>query len=224
MVSDFLIVTGLGIGLSIFTILVNKLLINEKFVDKSKADMKKMQSELKGLDVKSKEFKEKQNKIMSINFDLMKQQFKPMMVTFLPYIIIFYLIGNMFAFAPIAVGSLVHFDVIGNTHLESKCLDLNKTIEKSESFDATVNSVNCTVLVNGKATDNIVGKQDIINFNANNSAVKITPPKEVFINLPFNLPFIGNTLGWLGTFILFSFVTSTIFNRLLKGIYLRKWE
>ena len=224
MISDFWIVTGLSVGLSIFTILVNKLLINEKFVDESKANMKKMQSDLKGLDVQSKEFKEKQNKIMAINFDLMKQQFKPMMVTFLPYIIIFYLIGNMFAFAPIAMGSPVHFDISGSTHIESNCLSLNKTIEKSASFDAVVNSSNCTVLVNGKSTGNIVGKQDVITLNADKSVVKITPPKEVFINLPFSIPFIGNTLGWLGTFILFSFVTSTVLNRLLKGVYLRKWE
>ncbi len=224
MVSDFLLVAGLGVGLSIFTILVNKLLINEKFVDKSKAEMKNLQKELKGLDVKSKEFKEKQDRIMGLNFDLMKQQFKPMMVTFLPYILIFYLIGNMFAFAPIAVGSSVHFDVSGDTHLESACLNLNKTVIKSDSFNAVVNSSKCNVLVNGKAMDDLIGKQDVIQFNTNGSVVKITPPKEVFITMPFSIPLIGNTLGWLGTFILFSFVTSTIFNKLLKGVYLRKWE
>ena len=111
MMNALLIVIGLGVGLSAMTILINKLMINEKLVNTTKEKIKELQKEIKGLDVKSKEFKEKQEKILDMNFVIMKQQFKPMFITFLPYIIVFYLVGGMFAYAPIDVGSHIKLDV-----------------------------------------------------------------------------------------------------------------
>ncbi len=223
--NSFWLVTGLGIGLSALTILINKLMINEKLVDETREKIKNMQKELKGLDPKSKEFQEKQEKILDLNTVIMKQQFKPMFITFLPYIIVFYLIGNMFAFSPIDVGSNILLEVKGdNVTVVSDCLGLNETVHGKGSFEATVGSNNCTIFINGNKIDNIIGKKDIFEMDIENTHIKITPPKEVFINLPFSLPFFGNKIGWLGTFIIFSFATSLIVNRALKGVYLRKWE
>ncbi len=225
MVSGLIIVAGTAIGLAFLTQLINKLLINEKFVDETREKMKKMQKELKGIDVKSKEFQQKQDKILEMNFALMKQQFKPMFVTFVPYIVIFYLLGGLFSYAPISVGSQIQIDVSGNALIESPCLGLNETIQGKGTLIATVNSENCKILINGnEANISLIGASNEINLNVEDVALKILPPKQVFINLPFDLPVVGNQIGWLGTFIIFSFATSMILNKALKGIYLRKWE
>lgn len=222
--NSFWLVAGLGIGLSALTILINKLMINEKLVDETREKIKKLQKELKDLDPKSKEFQEKQEKILDLNTVIMKQQFKPMFITFLPYIIVFYLVGNIFAFSPIDVGSNILLEVKGNNAtIVSDCLGINETISGNHVFHSTVGSANCTIFINGEKIDNIIGKKDVFDMNIGNTYVKITPPKKVFINLPFKLPFFGDKIGWLGTFILFSFATSMVLNRALKGVYLRKW-
>jgi uncharacterized membrane protein (DUF106 family) len=225
MVNGVLIVAGSALGLSLLTIVINKLLINEKLVDNTKVEMSNIQKELKGMDSKSKEFQNKQEKILDMNMVIMKQQFKPMFATFLPYIIGFYLLGAMFSYSIIDIGSEVKFDVKGNALIESTCLDLNKTISGKETFKAVVNSNDCKFLVNGKDSGtNLIGVKTITNLKIDDTTITITPTKQVLINLPFSIPAVGNKLGWLGTLVISSFVTSMILNKALKGVYLRKWE
>ncbi len=225
MVSDLLAVSGIAIGLSVITILINKLLINEKLVNDSRERMKKLQKELKEVDPKSKEYHEKQDELLNINMTIMKQQFKPMFITFLPYIIVFYIIGASFAYAPIGVGSQIHFDISGNGHLAIPCAGINETFSKSQSMDATINSSDCKVFINGNEVNtSILGASKVVNIAKDNLTVKITPHKLVFIKLPFSLPWMGSEIGWLGTYILISLVTSSILNKALKNVYLRKWE
>ncbi|OYT43353.1 MAG: hypothetical protein B6U88_01205 [Candidatus Aenigmarchaeota archaeon ex4484_56] len=40
--------------------------------------------------------------------------------------------------------------------------------------------------------------------------------KNATIVLPFSIPFIGNSLGWVGTYILFSIISSLIFRKIFK--------
>lgn len=225
MANGLLIIFGSAIVLSFLTQIINKLMINEKLVDESRDKMNRLQKELKGLDIQSKEFREKQDTILDINMMIMKQQFKPMFATFLPYIIVFYFLAAMFAYQPIAIGSQVHFNVNGNCVIESQCLNLNKTISGKEAFYATVNSSDCQISVNGKESNlSLIGLKTETKLNIDNVALIITPPKQALINLPFNFPLIGNELGWLGTFVIASFVSSMVLTKALKGKYLRKWE
>jgi len=222
---SLLAIAIIGSGLAMLTIIINKLLVNEKFVDEAREKMKNLQKELKGLDVKSKEFKEKQEEILNLNMAIMKEQFKPMFITFLPYIIAFYFLPGMFAYSPIDVNSTVHLDAFGVGKLQIDCLGLNQSIEKKFSDDFVVKSENCTAIVNGNEYElNLIGKKNIVNLDVSDIKIKITPPKRIYINLPFSLPLIGDKIGWLGTFIIFSFLTSTIANKLLRKVYLRKWK
>ena len=123
MVADgIFIIIGSAIRLAFLVQLINKMFINEKYVDETKEKMNKMQKDIKGMDVKSKEFQEKQERIIDMNLGLMKQQMKPMIFTFLPYIVSFWLLGAMFSFMPVMVGSDVTFDINGNSVIVSECL------------------------------------------------------------------------------------------------------
>ncbi len=224
--NDLMIIIGIAIGLSIMTQLVNKLLINEKFVDKSREKIKKMQKKIKDLDHTSKEFKKKQEKIVNLNFKLMKQQFKPMLFTFLPYILVFYFMGSLFAFSPIVVGSQLNVQVTGSGTIYSECLELNETFEGSETYLTKVESEDCEIYINENKVDvELLSEQEEITYETNDDvSLKIIPPKRTFISLPFEIPFVGDEIGWLGTFIIFSFASSMILNKSLKGVYLRKWD
>ncbi len=225
MVSDFMILVLVAIGLSVMTQLINKLLINEKFVEKSREKIKNMQKEIKNLEPKSKEFRKNQEEIIDLNFKLMKQQFKPMIFTFLPYILAFYFLGSMFAFMPMAVGSQINVHVSGSGIIESECLGLNETFQNKEIFNVEIQSNDCEIIVNDNEVElNLIGKQEEVTASVGDVNIKLEPEKRIFLNLPFNIPFIGNELGWLGTFIMFSFASSLILNKSLKGVYLRKWE
>ncbi|MCD6576363.1 MAG: DUF106 domain-containing protein [Nanoarchaeota archaeon] len=225
MVAPIITIAGIAVGLSVMTIIINKLLINEKMVNETREKMKELQKELKGIDPKSKEFQKKQDEILDMNMKIMKQQFKPMFVTFLPYIIVFYLIGSTFAFAPIDVGSQITLKIDGEGTIESPCLGINETISGDKVITAAVNSNDCKIFINGEEVNtSLIGVNKEISINKDNLNIQVTPPKMVFIKLPFKLPFIGNEIGWLGTYILISILTSTILNKALKNVYLRKWE
>ena len=55
MVAPIITIAGIAVGLSVMTIIINKLLINEKMVNETREKMKELQKELKGIDPKSKE-------------------------------------------------------------------------------------------------------------------------------------------------------------------------
>ena len=225
MVASLYIVILSAIALASSVQLINKLMINEKFVDESRAKMTKMQKDLKGVDIKSKHYQETQEKIIDMNLSMMKQQMKPMIFTFIPYIIGFWLLGAMFGFMVIGVGSDITFEVNGDATIVSECLDLNKTIDGKEKFTATVSSENCSMMIDGKEMDiTLIGAEAPIELKTDNAKIVISPPKQVILELPFEIPYVGSKLGWLGTFIIFSFSTSMILSKALKGKYLRKWE
>ena len=215
----------LASGLSLFTQVVNKLTINEKQADKYRADIKKLQNELKGLDPKSDEFNKKQDEMLDKNMWIMKQQFKPMMFTFLPYIIVFYFLTPIFAYNTIAVGSMVNVNVAGTGTIFSDCLHIDTAVSGSFKNITAVSSDDCTAKFGTtELALDLVGSSSVKTYEANGLKMTVTPPEKVYIPLPISIPLAGKSLGWLGTFIWSSLFASLILTKLLKGIYFRKWE
>lgn len=221
-----LIVALVALGVTSLTQLINKLLINEKFTDNAREKMKELQNKLKTFtDSKSKEFIQVQDELLDINFKIMKQQMKPMIFTFVPYIFIYWLLASAFAYAPITVGSNVTVKMNGHGMIYADCLGLNQTIDGYKEGTYTVNSGACLLAVNNSTANlSLSGNTGIISNNIGGVDVSIVPPKNRIIPLPFSLPYVGDSFGWLGTFIIFSLIFSVILGKALKGKYLRKWE
>lgn len=220
-----IIVVLVGIGVSVLTQMLNKLLINEKQMDESKARMKELQTKLKTItDIKSKEFTQMQDEILDINFKMMRQQFKPMIFTFAPYLLIFYFMSGAFAYLPFDVGSEVTVKLDGNGDIFAECLGLSQSVSGHYEAQHQLTSTDCEFVVNNNnATQSLADKKEIVVQDAYGIRIELVPPKHKFIPLPFTLPYVGDALGWLGTFILTSLVSSVILGRALKGRYLRKW-
>jgi uncharacterized membrane protein (DUF106 family) len=215
----------LAAGLSLFTQIVNKFMINEKQVDRYREDMKKIQNELKGMDPKSEEFLKKQDEMLDKNMWIMKQQFKPMMVTLLPYLLVFSFVVPIFAYNQIAVGSPVSFTITGSGDVFSDCLGIDTTISGNFKNTTTVASENCTATFGESEIQlDLVGANNIKIYEADGLKMTVLPPAKEYINFPISIPFAGKSLEWLGTFIWSSLFASLILTKVLKGIYLRKWE
>jgi len=211
--------------LSLLTQIVNKLMINEKKVDQYRADGKKTESELKTMDPKSAEFTKKQDEMLEKQLWIMKQQFKPMMVTLLPYLVVFYFLTPMFAYTPIMVGSQISVSITGTGDVFSDCLSIDAAVSGNFKNITTVNSENCTAKFGSTnlALD-LIGASSIKYYEANGLKMTAMPPERVYVPLPISIPLAGNSFGWLGTFIWSSLLASLVWTKLLKGRYLRKWE
>jgi uncharacterized membrane protein (DUF106 family) len=223
-----IMVALVALGITLLTQLINKLLINEKYVDGARVRMKEIQGQLKTItDIKSKEFTQMQDELLDTNFKIMKQQMKPMILTFLPYIFIYWLLAAAFAYTPIMVGSDVTVRITPNGHglVVADCLGINNTFTSYNESVYTVNSGTCQLHLNNDTSNlTLEGKKEIVSQNAGGIDFQIVPPKNKIIPLPVSLPYVGDGLGWLGTFIIFSLIFSLLLTKALKGKYLRKWE
>ena len=222
------IVALVALGITLITQLINKLLINEKYVDGARVRMKELQEKLKTItDIKSKDFIQLQDELLDTNFKIMKQQMKPMILTFVPYIFVYWLLAAAFAYSPIMVGSDVTVRITPNGHglVIADCLGINNTFTSYNESVYSVKSGTCQLHLNNYTSNlTLEGKKEIVSQSAGGIDLQIVPPKNKIIPLPVELPYVGNGLGWLGTFIIFSLVFSLIFSKALKGRYLRKWE
>jgi uncharacterized membrane protein (DUF106 family) len=124
----------LSFVLSMIVTLIYKFLTNQALMKELKTEMKKMQGQMKA-EKDPKKLSEIQKKSMSLNMKLMKQSFKPMLITILPFFAIFAWLRSVYG-------------------------------------DITV----------------------------------------------ITLPFWPHTLGWIGTYIIFSLIFSTVLRKLLKVV------
>jgi hypothetical protein len=194
-------------------------------VDQYRADSKKTENELRTMDPKSAEFTKKQDDMLEKNFWIMKQQFKPMMATLIPYLVVFYFLTPMFAYNPIMVGSQVSVSITGTGTVFSDCLAIDTTVSGNFKNITTVNSENCTAAFgNTNLTLGLINASSIKSYEANGLKMTVIPPPKEYIHFPISIPFAGTSLKWLGTFIWSSLLASLLWTKLLKGRYLRKWE
>ena len=224
--SDIIFIILVAFGVSALTQLINKLLVNEKYVDEARERMKQLQKQMKEVkDIKSKEFTQAQDQMMDINFNIMKQQMKPMLLTFLPYLIVFWVMSATFAYLPFEVGSNATVKINGNAPVSIDCLGFDQTVAGHFEGAYAVSSTECSMNVGTTLVNlSLAGKKEIVTQEVAGLKVEIVPPERQFIPLPVNLPFIGDSLGWFGAFIISSLLSSVILGKALKGRYLRKWQ
>lgn len=87
---------GISILLSLITTLVYKYATNQSVMKELKADLKKYQEQMKDHRDNPTEVLEIQKKAMEVNSKYMKQSFKPMFITLIPFLIIFYLLKMVY--------------------------------------------------------------------------------------------------------------------------------
>jgi len=97
MASEWVVPTVIGISflISLITQLINLKFTDQKFIKEKRGKMKALQKKLSPNSSK-KEFGEVQSEIMSLNNELMKHTIKPTMYTFVPMLVVFWVLGAVF--------------------------------------------------------------------------------------------------------------------------------
>jgi uncharacterized membrane protein (DUF106 family) len=88
-------VIGISFLISLSTQLINFKLTDQKMVKAKRDEIKKLQKSITSSS-SPKELKEAQDKMLSINNDLMKHTMKPTLYTFIPLLVAFWFMGSAF--------------------------------------------------------------------------------------------------------------------------------
>ncbi|MBU0666242.1 MAG: EMC3/TMCO1 family protein [Nanoarchaeota archaeon] len=223
--------------LTLLITLVYKYATDQHLMKKLKSEMKSLQNELKKFKNDPKKAMAHQKKIMEKNMEYMKHSFKPTLYTFIPIIIIFGWLNAHMAYLPIESG--VEFMVsasfkpgtFGEASLEvfpeENITLISNQIQEIEDgkifwkligdegqyrLEFTFNSrkyekkLLITNTQNYEKPIEILKNSDISKLEIHNSPVKPLGTFKIF----------GWSPGWIGTYILFSLLFSTVLRKLLK--------
>jgi len=89
-------IIGISAALAFGSTLVYKYATDQALVKAIREEVKKIQEEMKTNKDDPKKVAELQSKAMPLNLKLMSQSFKPMLITIVPFIIIFALLGRVY--------------------------------------------------------------------------------------------------------------------------------
>ena len=206
--------------LSLFSVIVTKLVIDEDKLNETRKRMSEDQKKIRKLDSNSKEYKEIQDRIIKDSLYVTKESYKPMLYTTVIFILVWLWLSQTYAYSPISVGNDIFLTIHGNVPVYSNCLGINSTAPISGNYKIKYN--NCSLSI-GNSTLNIpIGSTKELKKKISGVDVSIKPPKLVFFTLPFNLPYYGKKIGYLGYYILVSLIFSSILNLAFKKVRLRK--
>ncbi len=94
--SALLSIIGISAALALGSTLVYKYATDQNLMKAMREEIKKIQAEMKENKSNPQKIAELQSKAMPLNMKLMSQSFKPMILTIVPFIIIFMLLGKIY--------------------------------------------------------------------------------------------------------------------------------
>ena len=206
--------------LSLFSVLVTKLVVDEDRLNETRKRMSEDQKRIRKMSPDSKEYKEVQDRIVKDSLFVTKESYKPMLYTTVVFILVWIWLAHTYAYAPIAVNNTIFLTVYGNVPVHSDCLGINSTAPMSGNYK--VKYKNCTLMVGNSTIKVPVGSNKEFKKTINGVDISIKPPKLVFFVSPINIPFYGKKIGYLGYYILVSLIFGGILNLAFKKVRLRK--
>ncbi len=105
-IPSLLAILILSAFLGLVSILIQKYATDQAKLKRLKADTKKYQKQIREAQKKGDTGRvmKIQNQMMPMQLDMMKQSFKPLLFTMIPFLVIFFWLSNHFAFYPIEPG------------------------------------------------------------------------------------------------------------------------
>ncbi|MFH1125862.1 MAG: EMC3/TMCO1 family protein [Candidatus Altiarchaeota archaeon] len=84
-------ITVISVGLALMSLIVRKVVVDQEKFKKQREDMKELNKQMKEAQKEgdTKRISETYSKLMQINSEVMKQSFKPMIFTLIPFLLIF---------------------------------------------------------------------------------------------------------------------------------------
>jgi uncharacterized membrane protein (DUF106 family) len=214
------------------TTLVYKYTTNQSLMKDLKDEQKALQKQVKELKNEPDKAMKAQKRMMEINSKYMMHSFKPMIFTFLPVIIFFGWMNTHLGYYPIMPGSEFSVDVMFNDGVTGNVLlSLPLGMNSSSELNQTILAGKTSWILNG------LEGEYILNYNFNgktySNKVLISSKKAYYepitrinkdgvktINVGLKPVLLLNLyfkhFGWLGTYIIFSIVFSSLLRKLMK--------
>ncbi len=200
--------------LSLVFVIANKMLVNQDKLRHVKKEMKKIQEEIKKARKKNneKEMSKLWEKSMKMSHQQLTMVLKPMVVSMLLIFMVFpwmkFTYGDVVS--PVN-GSSAVFEYMGHENEFSLDYKPDDAVAIRDMVSGNLYAPGDTVI--------LFGREWIIGFDPPKD--DDSPPTVVFssmkVKLPISIPFVGDTVGWLGFYILMS-IPSTIILRKLLGV------
>lgn len=216
--------------LSLFSVFATKVMTDQKKMKSHREELKKMQKKLREASKKDpKKAMKMQAEMMEVNMVVMKESFKPMLLTLIPFLLVFGWLNASFSFVPIAAGDTftVSAEVVDGIDVVSL------EVLPSESINVTNNSVS---VIDNIATFELIGSagEYTLQYTADNQTVEqdlligktYAVPEKKQDSPVFKTTTINNEdvkvhifkwdVGWFWGYIIFSLLFSIILRKLLK--------
>lgn len=100
-IPSILAIIFLATLLALISTLLQKFLTNQAKMKRLRDDTKKYQEQMKRLRDDPEKMMKVQQKVLPIQMELMKESFKPLLVTLVPFLLVFFWLSSHFAFFPV---------------------------------------------------------------------------------------------------------------------------
>jgi uncharacterized membrane protein (DUF106 family) len=216
----------ISLFLSLVSLLLTKYLTNQKLMKQHRIEMKELQKSVRELTKAGKQESAMslQKEMMDKNMLIMKESFKPMLITIIPFLLIFGWLYANFSYLPIDAD--VPFDVTA-VLAESADVTLVALPELLIS-NSTQDGKETTWTVSGPVgeytlqytANNITVDQDLIigeTYATPDAAYSTKPFKRTLIgNEKLNVSILGFDMTWFWAYFIFSMIFSLSLRKLLK--------
>jgi len=228
--------------LGLVSTLLQKFLTNQAKMKRLREDTKKLQEQIKAAKGDQAKAMKLQQKILPIQMDLMKESFKPLLVTLIPFLLVFFWLSNHFAYhqilpgQPFVVSAEFETGVVGNAELSAAPgLQIEQSVQEIKdgraawivkgdagTYDLTVNFPGQVTI--GPASRDLLITSDrkyespiVPNPDGHKFVKTFNVENEKLIPIPA-LNLFGWRPGWIFYYILFSIPLSLLLKKWLDVV------
>ncbi len=231
-ISPFWAIVIISFAISLITTLAFMLFTDQKMMKQLKSEIKELQKQMKLFKNNQKKLMELQKQSMEKNMKYMKHSMKVTLFTLLPLILIFGWLNTHLAYEPIRPNETftitIVFDknAVGTAQIvmldDMSLLDNNATKTIANEVNWTLKGSLGSHLIEWRAAGKTYSKEVLISDKQEYAA----PIKEIndnnvkFIRIDYKkkivFDFLGLKFGWLGTYIIFSLIFSSLLKKILN--------
>lgn len=217
--------------LSLASILASKYFTNQAKMKQHKLDMKAIQKKSQALS-KSDPSKamSMQKEMMDMNMVIMKESFKPMFITIIPFLLVFAWLNANLSFIPIEATEpftitadmkidegLVSVRVIPEDKITYISNQTTEIVDKKVSWELSGDAAHYTIQY---SYNNETVEQDLIIGDTYETPLKAHSAssfkKTTIGNEPLRVKLLGLEMKWIWSYVLFSLMFSIIFRKLMN--------
>ena len=222
----------LSVSLSLMSMLATKLMTNQKKLKAHREELKKMQKKLKESRSDPKKSFKIQKEMMDLNMVVMKESFKPIIITMIPFLLVFAWLTTSFTHVPFMENEPIIVsaklpDGVNELYLTSDPTtgltivnSSARIIDNVAWFELFGEQGEYSLLFKERTDSAILGSHDlVIGSFFTRPEIKQSSPLLVSTKIhysPVEIYLFGWNAGWFWSYIIFSIFFSILFRKLLR--------